>query len=110
MADKTSRNLMSLCFCKECQSFDVGFHALVDADGNVCGGPYDSSECTKCGSTNIGDTCNTMDMADLDEIWALANDCQHDPSEDCMICRECGKCKEDLDSDDLCIACGGEDE
>lgn len=36
--------------------------------------------------------------------------CQHKPSEDCMICRDCGDCREDLDSTDLCMDCGGEDE
>jgi hypothetical protein len=37
-------------------------------------------------------------------------ECQHDEHEDCLICRECGQCREDLDSDDLCMDCGGKDE
>lgn len=32
-------------------------------------------------------------------------DCQHQEGEDCMTCRECGVCREDLDEDDLCPEC-----
>ena len=36
--------------------------------------------------------------------------CEHEEHEDCMFCVVCGECKEDLDSNDVCIACGGHDE
>ena len=36
--------------------------------------------------------------------------CEHDSHEDCMNCTECGQCREDLDSNDLCKNCGGVDE
>lgn len=36
--------------------------------------------------------------------------CQHEPHEDCLHCRICGVCREDLDSDDVCPDCGGKDE
>jgi len=38
------------------------------------------------------------------------SDCQHDSNEDCMTCTSCGQCREDLDSNDLCMDCGGVDE
>ena len=50
MADRTHH------FCLECQSLDVGWDAWVDADGGVCGGPYDHCQCMECGSTNIDET------------------------------------------------------
>jgi hypothetical protein len=31
--------------------------------------------------------------------------CEHGKDEDCLICRICGECKEDLDEDDVCCAC-----
>jgi len=37
-------------------------------------------------------------------------ECGHEDYEDCMICAECGECKEDLDSSDVCMDCGGVDE
>lgn len=36
--------------------------------------------------------------------------CQHEDHEDCMNCQSCGECREDLDSDDTCMDCGGVDE
>ena len=39
-----------------------------------------------------------------------AETCQHEPHEDCMHCVDCGKCREDLDSEDRCMGCGGVDE
>ena len=36
--------------------------------------------------------------------------CEHKEGEDCMICHSCGDCREDLDSTDLCMDCGGVDE
>ena len=36
--------------------------------------------------------------------------CEHAPNEDHMICAECGQCREDLDSTDTCMDCGGVDE
>jgi hypothetical protein len=33
---------------------------------------------------------------------------EHQRSEDCLTCRCCGKCREDLDETDLCPDCGGE--
>lgn len=33
--------------------------------------------------------------------------CQHQPSEDCLCYSVCGECREDLDSTDICIDCGG---
>lgn len=33
--------------------------------------------------------------------------CQHKATEDCIICAICGQCREDLDSDDICMDCGG---
>jgi hypothetical protein len=37
-------------------------------------------------------------------------DCKHDEHEACMVCTNCGHCREDLDSNDLCMDCGGIDE
>lgn len=37
-------------------------------------------------------------------------DCKHDEHEDCMTCTNCNQCREDLDSTDLCMDCGGVDE
>ena len=31
--------------------------------------------------------------------------CQHDDTEDCMLCSSCGKCSEDLDETELCEDC-----
>jgi len=36
--------------------------------------------------------------------------CEHEPHEDCMNCDVCGNCKEDLDSENICIDCGGDPE
>ena len=36
--------------------------------------------------------------------------CTHDIDEDCMNCTNCGACREDLDSNELCMDCGGVDE
>lgn len=36
--------------------------------------------------------------------------CEHAPHEDCLNCMICGQCREDLDSEDVCMDCGGEDE
>lgn len=38
------------------------------------------------------------------------SDCQHQDHEDCMNCAVCGRCREDLDSNDVCMDCGGIDE
>jgi hypothetical protein len=38
------------------------------------------------------------------------NKCEHEPYEDCLICTECGQCKESVDSNDVCTDCGGQDE
>jgi len=40
----------------------------------------------------------------------LKTSCQHKITEDCLVCIICGRCKEDLDSEDICIDCGGVDE
>ena len=37
------------------------------------------------------------------------HDCQHQEHEDCLICTECGCCREDVDEDDVCMDCGGID-
>ena len=37
-------------------------------------------------------------------------DCEHSDSEDHLFCVDCGQCREDLDSEDRCIPCGGTDE
>lgn len=39
-----------------------------------------------------------------------ALECGHDSHEDCMNCAVCGHCREDLDSNDICMDCGGVDE
>jgi len=44
------------------------------------------------------------------ELDTRDEECEHDRTEDCMVCRCCGRCREDLDSDDTCRACGGVDE
>ena len=36
--------------------------------------------------------------------------CEHESREDHMNCMFCGQCREDLDSNDLCMDCGGVDE
>lgn len=36
--------------------------------------------------------------------------CEHDRHEDCMVCIGCNKCREDLNSNDYCMECGGVDE
>ena len=36
--------------------------------------------------------------------------CEHTDSEDHLFCVDCGQCREDLDSEDRCIPCGGIDE
>ncbi len=36
--------------------------------------------------------------------------CEHQNHEDHMICQSCGQCREDLDSADTCMECGGVDE
>ena len=41
---------------------------------------------------------------------AYAEDCEHTDSEDHIFCISCGQCREDLDSEDRCIPCGGTDE
>ncbi len=40
----------------------------------------------------------------------LTVDCRHDQSEDCVVCRVCGRCSEWIDNDNVCSDCGGEDE
>jgi len=35
--------------------------------------------------------------------------CEHGEHEDCMICSECHTCREDLDEDDVCMDCGGQE-
>jgi hypothetical protein len=30
----------------------IGWDAWADSEGEVCGGPYDSSQCMKCGAAN----------------------------------------------------------
>jgi hypothetical protein len=37
-------------------------------------------------------------------------DCGHKEHEDHLICAICGDCREDLDSSDICMDCGGTDE
>ena len=36
----------------------------------------------------------------------LGEDCAHKVTEDCLICAVCGRCREDLDEDDVCTECG----
>jgi hypothetical protein len=35
------------------------------------------------------------------------DDCQHSKHEDHLVCTCCGRCNESLDSNDLCVDCGG---
>jgi hypothetical protein len=34
--------------------------------------------------------------------------CQHQENEDCMICANCGYCRESVDDNDICANCRGE--
>jgi hypothetical protein len=34
----------------------------------------------------------------------------HGETYDCLVCACCGNCREDVDSDDYCLDCGGVDE
>jgi len=45
-------------------------------------------------------------------LWQLVGFvmCEHESNEDCMFCCMCGQCREDLDSNDICMDCGGVDE
>lgn len=38
--------------CKDCDSLDIGFDAMVDKYGDLVR-IYDNGECLECGSTNI---------------------------------------------------------
>lgn len=38
---------MSWAKCNECGG-EVWFDAWVDLEGNVCGGPYDTTHCEEC--------------------------------------------------------------
>ena len=42
----------------------VGWDAWVDSDDKICGGPYDSSECMKCGTAN-------PELEEVSEPWGL---------------------------------------
>ena len=37
----------------------------------------------------------------------VTDNCQHGADEDHMFCVVCGECREDLDTTDTCIDCGG---
>jgi hypothetical protein len=37
----------------------------------------------------------------------LGAECGHKVAEDCMVCAICGRCREDLDEEDICTECGG---
>lgn len=38
--------------CKDCESVDIGYDAVVDKDGDLVR-MYESCECLDCGSSNI---------------------------------------------------------
>ena len=35
----------------------------------------------------------------------MDDECNHQDNEECMTCIQCGKCKEDIDSEDICTEC-----
>ncbi len=37
----------------------------------------------------------------------MTDECEHQNNEDCMVCHECGECKENLNDEDLCFDCRG---
>ena len=39
----------------------------------------------------------------------LGPECNHKSTEDCMICAICGRCREDLNSADICTDCSEND-
>ncbi len=49
-------------------------------------------------------------LAATDPCFVRSDDCEHTITEDHLICQKCGRCREDVDNDDICIACGGKDE
>ncbi len=35
----------------------------------------------------------------------MDEECEHQENEECMICHECGMCREDVNSEDICTDC-----
>jgi hypothetical protein len=56
----------------------------------------------------LADVLDRMKGADEDaEPELREGECQHGADEDHMLCTDCGVCREDLDSEDRCMDCGG---
>jgi hypothetical protein len=39
--------------CEDCKSYNIGWDAWVDQDGELLAGPYDNCQCMDCGSDNV---------------------------------------------------------
>lgn len=35
----------------------------------------------------------------------MNDECGHKDDEDCLICRQCGECREDVNDEDICMDC-----
>ena len=90
--------------CAHCGSSAVLGDAYAEWD-------YDKQEWIVANIMDKGHYCRRCEGECRIEDYDLPDEgCKHGPEEECMFCSVCGRCREDLDSDDVCMDCGGVDE
>tara|TARA_Y100001951_G_C11286375_1_gene268991 strand:+ start:760 stop:1104 length:345 start_codon:yes stop_codon:yes gene_type:complete len=84
--------------------FNVYVLDTDDSDGVV------GLDCEVFPKTHTGKTLDEV-AREIVHSYSLsyAEDCEHEEADDHIICHSCHKCTEDVDDNDICIACGGVD-
>jgi hypothetical protein len=95
-------------FCEDRWSYYGVVLKHTTADG------YEKDHVASLWGIEYGDKCDdsyptTVANDLLAEFDGDLSQCDHDSSEDCMNCTDCGRCSESLDCQDRCTDCGGHD-